>query len=234
MRIWGISDTHLAEHKTDSMTYYGPIWVKHREKIIENWHSKVKTVDTVLVGGDITWAYDIKKALIDINMLDSLPGRQKFLVKGNHDVWWKSLAEVNRVMPKSTTALSGTAQKADGHVFCGTMGWLAPGDSSFDNLDMNFFQKEMALLEKALKAAVELKPEKGLHLLLHFPPFTTEGRETPFFDLISKYPVTTCSFGHFHFKAEWDSLPQGKIGETEYRLIATDYLEHKPYLIWDD
>lgn len=234
MRIWGISDTHLAEHKTDSMTYYGPIWVKHREKIIENWHATVKTVDTVLIGGDTTWAYEMNRALIDISMLDSLPGKQKFLVKGNHDVWWKTLDQVSQSMPRSMTALSGTAHKAEGHVFCGTMGWLSPVDSSFDNLDMNFFQKEMALLEKALKAAVELKPEKGLHLLLHFPPFTTNGRETPFFDLISNYPVTTCSFGHFHFQSEWDSLPQGKIGETEYRLIATDYLEHKPYLIWED
>jgi predicted phosphohydrolase len=188
----------------------------------------------VLIGGDTTWANNLNKALIDIDMLDNLPGKLKFLVKGNHDIWWKTLDEVNQVMPRSMTALAGTAFEADGHVFCGTMGWLSPGDSSFDNLDMNFFHKEMDLLEKALKAAVKLKPEKGLHVLLHFPPFTTQGKKTPFFDLISKYPVTTCSFGHFHFQKEWDCLPQGKIGETEFRLIATDYLNHHPYLIWDE
>ena len=234
MKIWGIADTHLAEYRVDTMSYYGSIWEKHREKIIENWHTTIDNKDTVLIGGDITWATNLKKAMIDINMLDNLPGKHKFIVKGNHDVWWKTYREINEAMPASITPLSGNAFENDGHVICGTMGWISPNDPSFDNLDMNRFNKEMQLLGKALKAAEKLNPRNGLHLLLHFPPFTTKGFETPFFDLITKYPVTTCTFGHFHFQEEWNCVPQGKINGTEFRLISTDFLHHKPYLVWDD
>ncbi len=234
MRIWGIADTHLKEHQADTMTCYGSIWAQHREKIIENWHSSVKSEDTVLIGGDTTWATNMEKALIDINMLDSLPGKNKLIVKGNHDMWWKTLSAVNQVMPKSITALSGTAFEAGDHVICGTMGWVSPNDQFFDGLDMNFFQKEMILLEDALKAAEKLNPKNGIHVLLHFPPFTSKGAETPFYNLITQYSVTTCTFGHFHIQEEWDSVPQGILDGVDFRLIATDFLQHKPYLIWDD
>lgn len=234
MRIWGISDTHLAEYKTNAMTCYGSIWAKHREKIIENWHALVKKEDTVLIGGDTTWATNLEKALIDINMLHRLPGMNKFIVKGNHDVWWKTLGDVSQAMPKSMIPLSGTAFEKEGHVICGTMGWVSPNDPFFDGLDMNFFKRELYSLEEALKAAVKLDPENGLHLLMHFPPFTSKGVETPFYKLITQYPVSTCTFGHFHFQEEWDSVPQGNIDGVEFRLIATDFLQHKPCLIWDD
>ncbi len=233
MKIWGIADTHLAAHQVDIMGVYGAIWSNHRGKIIENWHSTVHEEDTVLIGGDITWATNYQYAMIDINMLDRLPGKNKYIVKGNHDVWWKKYPEVKKMMPKTMNPLAGTAIKSDGHVICGTMGWLAPNDPCFDGLDMNAFKKELNLLDEALQAAVKLGPEKGLHLLMHFPPFTTKGCKTPFFDLITKYPVTTCTFGHFHIEEEWECLPQGKIDGIEFRLISTDFLCHKPYLIWE-
>lgn len=216
------------------MACYGSIWSKHREKIIANWHSLVKAEDTVLIGGDTTWATNLEKALVDIRMLDNLPGRTKLIVKGNHDIWWKTLDDVNQALPRTMTALAGTAFQSNGHVICGTMGWISPNDPAFDGLDMNFFRKELNLLEDALKAAAKLNPKNGLHLLLHFPPFTTQGLETPFYKLITQYPVTTCTFGHFHFQEEWNTVPQGKIDGVEFRLIATDFLNHKPYLIWND
>lgn len=233
MKIWGIADTHLADNRPDIMNYHGEIWAEHREKIIENWHSSVGNDDTILIGGDITWATNMEKALLDINMLGRLPGRNKIIIKGNHDVWWRTYSDVCNMMPKSMSPLSGNAVLVDDHAFCGTMGWLAPNDPGFDGLDMNFFRKEMALLKKALDEAVKLEPLNGLHVLLHFPPFTTQGQETPFYDLISKYPVTTCTFGHFHMPAEWKSVPQGNINGVEFRLISTDFLCHKPYLIWE-
>lgn len=233
MKIWGISDTHLAAHNGNPMPAYGPIWTDHKEKIIENWHATINVEDSVLIGGDVTWATDMEKALVDINLLDRLPGRHKFLVKGNHDVWWKTYPDVLKMMPKTMNALAGNAILKEGHAICGTMGWLAPNDPCFDNLDMNFYKKELLYLENALNAAIRLNPQNGIHLLTHFPPFTTKGRETPFFDLITQYPVTTCTFGHFHIQEEWNCLPQGNIDGVEFRLISTDFLCHKPYLIWD-
>lgn len=234
MKIWGIADTHLAAHQADIMGVYGSIWSNHREKIIENWHAIVNENDSVLIGGDVTWATNLQAALTDVEVLDQLPGKHKFIVKGNHDVWWKSYPEIKKVMPKTMTPLAGNAIKMDEHVICGTMGWLAPNDPYFDGLDMNAYKKELNLLDDALKAAVKLDPQKGLHLLMHFPPFTTQGHKTPFFDLIVKHPVTTCTFGHFHIEEEWKCLPQGNIDGVEFRLISTDYLRHKPYLVWEE
>lgn len=233
MRIWGISDTHLAQELASSMGFYGPIWIKHKERIAENWHANIGSNDVVLIGGDTTWANSLKNALVDIHFLGRLPGKYKFIIRGNHDVWWRSFKDVQDAMPDSVHPLSGGAEKAMGHVFCGTMGWLSPNDPQSDNLDQNFFNKELNLLRESLESAIELNPTNGLHVLLHFPPFTSKGDKTPFFKMLKDYPVTTCSFGHFHAEKEWEFVPQGNIDGIDFRLIATDYLHHKPFLIWE-
>ncbi len=233
MKIWGIADTHLADDKANSMGYWGPVWLKHREQIVENWRSVVDRDDLVLIGGDITWSTCLKHAMPDIEMISRLPGKFKIMVKGNHDMWWSEYEELCRAVPESIKPLSGNAIKIDDQVICGTMGWVAPNDPFFESLDMPAFKRESILLRQTLDSAMALNPTNGIHLLTHYPPFTSKGLNTDFIDIIADYDVATCTFGHFHIQAEWDCIPQGNINGTEYRLTSTDYLEHKPYLIWE-
>lgn len=233
MKIWGISDTHLANSQANSMSFYGSVWVNHLEQIVQNWNDRVGMDDIVLVGGDITWANRLNTAMKDIRLISRLPGKAKIIIKGNHDGWWREYKEVCSAVPKNVKPLEGNAVKIDGQVICGTMGWLAPNDPCFETLDRGKYRHELEQLRSALEAAKKLEPEKGIHLLLHFPPFTTNGYQNSFFDLIIDYPVVTCTFGHFHLPSEWESVPQGEINGIVFRLTSTDYLNHKPFPVWE-
>ncbi len=234
MKIWGISDTHLSGSRENGMIVHGAIWVEHKEQIIKNWQKCINRDDIVLICGDISWSNTLKQAMQDICILSELPGKAKIMVKGNHDHWWEDYNELSETVPKDIRPLSANAINIEGHVFCGTMGWLSLNDPCSDSLDAKFFHLEMDRLVTSLQHAIELNPEHGIHLLMHFPPFTTGGIKTPFLDIIAEYPVTTCTFGHSHFPKEWECIPQGNINGTVFRLTSTDFLKHKPVLIWED
>ena len=214
------------------MSKYGEVWVHHTEKIIENWNAVVGEEDLVLIGGDIAWSIHLEQALVDIRIIDRLPGKMKIIIQGNHDSWWNEYDELCRALPDKIKPLEGNAVKIDGQVICGTKGWVSPNDPDFEILDRSTFDKEMILLRRSLDAALELDPKDGIHCLMHFPPFTTKGHETPFFKMLLEYPVATCTYGHFHVKKEWDALPKGIVQGIDFHLTSTDYLDNKPDLVW--
>ncbi|MGK0289701.1 MAG: putative phosphohydrolase [bacterium] len=233
MKIWAISDTHLSHNDSRTMNQFGDIWINHPAKIMENWSRVVSYQDIVFVTGDLSWSYKLEHGLIDLRKLHQLPGKSKVIVKGNHDIWWKKLNMLQKSAPASILPLQGTAIQIGDQVICGTRGWISPNDVCSDPLDKKTFLKEMDRLEKALEEAMSLDPKHGIHLLLHFPPFTTTGAKTAFFDLLKKYPVVTCTYGHFHMEPEWEAIPKGMIDGTFFQLASTDYLNHTPVCIWD-
>ncbi len=233
MKIWAISDIHLPGEIKRTMEFFGNVWNDHPGKIVENWRRIVGTDDIVLIGGDISWSYKLEGAMRDLNRLASLPGHSKVIIKGNHDIWWKTYQLTKNALPNSLIALEGNTVKINDQVICGTRGWLAPNDPCFDQLDMNTFQKELKLLKRSLDEAVSLNPVLGIHVLMHFPPFTTIGLKTKFFELLKEYPIQSCIYGHFHLKKEWRKIPNGMIDGISCQLTSSDYLNHKPILIWD-
>ncbi|OGH04442.1 MAG: hypothetical protein A2600_04080 [Candidatus Lambdaproteobacteria bacterium RIFOXYD1_FULL_56_27] len=232
MNLWAISDLHFSNRADRNMNAYGEIWVDHEEKIKARWKEAVRPADIVMIGGDLSWATSLEKAVVHLRQFNELPGRYKLLVKGNHDHWWKGREKLQAALPKGMWALQGTAMELEGQVFSGTRGWLAPNDPCSDPLDQKTFEKEMGLLKAALDQSMELGGEqKGIHLLLHFPPFTTHGQKTPFWELICRYPVKTCSYGHFHMRQEWELIPKGMVDGVHCYLTASDYIEHRPQLV---
>jgi len=214
------------------MNAYGEIWVDHEDQIKRQWTKTVRREDIVMIGGDISWGKNLEAALVHLKQLNDLPGQFKVMIKGNHDHWWKGREKVQQAVPKNMFVLQGTALQIADMVICGTRGWLAPNDPCSDPLDGKTFKKEMVLLEQALEEAVSLvKPGQPIHVLLHFPPFTTAGEKTAFWKLIVKYPVTSCTYGHFHMKHEWVSIPKGKVDGINCFLTASDFIAHTPQLI---
>lgn len=232
MKVWAISDTHFSGRVERNMNAYGEIWVDHETKIKRNWKETVGRADIVMIGGDISWATKLDKALVHLRQFSDLPGKYKIMVKGNHDHWWKKRDKLQMALPADILALQGSALEVEGEIFCGTRGWLAPNDPCSDPLDGKTFQKEMGLLEAALEEGLALGGgERGLHVLLHFPPFTTDGAKTAFWELIVKYPVKTCTYGHFHMKDEWERIPKGDVDGVLCFLTASDYIKHTPQLV---
>lgn len=234
MRIFALSDTHFSLDPNRTMAQFGPVWRDHETQIKHNWKQVVGYGDLVLIGGDISWQKKWDEALVHLRQLDGLPGKYKVMIKGNHDHWWKQPAQMQAQLSKGFFALQGSAVELEGQVIAGTRGWLAPNDPASDSLDQKTFEKEMLLLKQALDQALTLNPREGIHLLLHFPPFTTLGQPTPFWDLLKTYPVATCSYGHFHLAEEWEVIPKGRVEGIDCYLTAADFIRMTPQLIWSE
>ncbi|MCZ6646862.1 MAG: metallophosphoesterase [SAR324 cluster bacterium] len=228
MKVWALSDPHLSFSQDKPMHIFGEHWREHWKKIAQCWKNRVAPEDVVLVTGDISWAWRLKDAMADLDWLHQLPGRHKLMVRGNHDLWWPKSEQEMAGLPSSLLLLTGEAVRVDGEVFCGTGGWLDPQDPYFEPLDDSPFRRELALLERALERAAGMESGNGIHVLIHFPPYTSRGKPTAFDALIHQHPVKTVTFGHFHLEEEWKVTPQGGIAGVHYTLASADYIGFAP------
>ena len=80
MSIYVIADLHLSFEHNKPMNIFGNNWEKHEIKIKNNWISKVKEEDLVVLPGDFSWAMYLNETFKDFEFLSSLPGK-KILLK---------------------------------------------------------------------------------------------------------------------------------------------------------
>lgn len=228
MKVWALSDPHLSFVRDKPMHVFGEHWRRHWLKIERRWRERVRPEDVVLVTGDISWATRLKDAISDLEWLDRLPGRAKLMVRGNHDAWWPKNGKAEAGLPPSLVLLAGNAVEIGQEVFCGAGGWLAPEDPYFEALDRRSYERELASLERALESAAVLAGERRINVLIHFPPYTSDGKPNPFDALLRKYRVKTVTFGHFHFPEEWRLAPKGEVEGIHYTLASADFVEFAP------
>jgi calcineurin-like phosphoesterase family protein len=84
MQVFAISDLHLTSSVNKPMDIFGTKWDNYWQIIKDDWQSKVKDDDLVLIGGDISWAMRLEEVITDLNEIDSLNGK-KVIIRGNHD-----------------------------------------------------------------------------------------------------------------------------------------------------
>ena len=90
------------------------------------------------------------------------------------------------------------------------------------------FRRELGRLETSLKAAG--KREKLC--FLHYPP-RYQGYECPeILELLERYGVRRCYYGHLHAESHRLAL-QGNWHGIEFRLVSADYVNFKPVKILD-
>ncbi|MBA3603856.1 MAG: metallophosphoesterase, partial [Parachlamydiaceae bacterium] len=109
MAVWAIADLHLSfgvPNKT--MDIFGSQWVNHTERVKANWKALIAPEDLVLIPGDISWAMTPEQAKIDLDWIAELPGT-KLLLRGNHDYWWASLKQIEKVLPPSMYLIQNNA-----------------------------------------------------------------------------------------------------------------------------
>ena len=104
---------------------------------------------------------------------------------------------------------------------CGTRGWFYEEEKAGQN--QKVFNRELIRLEASLKAAGEAEKL----CFLHYPPFYTGYRCEPILELLEKYQVKACYYGHLHGASHRLAL-QGKQGSVEYYMISADYLNFTP------
>lgn len=229
MRLFAIGDLHLSGNPPKKpMDIFSPRWNNHWARIQEDWKARVSDEDTVLIAGDTSWAMRLKEAQEDLDGIRALPGR-KIFIRGNHDYWWESAGKLNRLDAQYNMQYlyGSTALLDNGRIcICGTHGWICPGDIHFqEEKDAKPYRRELLRVERTLQEAADLKCEHTI-LLLHYPPVYDLTKPSGFTDLLEKYHVPLCIFGHLH-GMEPNTLFPSMYNGTLLQLVSADYRECK-------
>lgn len=225
MKIFAISDLHLAISCDKPMDIFGGSWENYIEKIKADWLEKVSDDDIVIVAGDISWAMKLEDFKKDLVFFQGLPGKI-VMVRGNHDYWWSSVSKVRSILPENMFVLQNDAIKFGKYIFCGSRDWDLPNNSS-DDEDIKIYQREKIRIELALKSAKNLQTNaEKIILVTHYPPYSPQNKDTDMVRLINCYDVSCVVFGHVHKDLKGLKLTQ-KIEKTEYFLTSCDLLDNK-------
>lgn len=233
MRIFALSDLHLSfdekyqEYKP--MNIFGERWENHALKIRENWISKVSNEDVVLIPGDISWGLKLEDTRYDLYYLEKLPG-EKIIVKGNHDLWWKSISKLRKALPANVKAIQNDHIILNNNVaICGTRGWINPEDKNFkEKSDLKIYKRELGRLRLSLESVKDKVEE--IIVMLHYPPTSGKHELSEFVEIMKEYNVKTCIYGHLHSEAIFGALPEEKWG-INFHLVSADAIDFCPKLI---
>ncbi len=222
MAIYGIGDLHLDSSGEKPMDIFGANWINHEEKIFYNWREKVKDEDLVLIPGDISWGLKLYEAYEDLKKIDELPGL-KVISKGNHDYWWESKKKLLSLKLRTIHFLYNDSFIYGDIAICGTRGWAARDSEEFDVHDEKIFNRELNRLELSLSSVNREVSNKIT--MLHYPPFNFQDQSpNEFVEIMKKYKVDTCVYGHLH--SEGHKFAVEKIVDgIEFHCISSDYID---------
>src|SRR5665648_91868 len=179
--IYAIGDLHFDSSEQKPMDIFGDNWIGHKDKIINDWISKVNNNDLVLVPGDISWALKLNEAIPDLELIDSLPGKKVF-IKGNHDYWWEGISRLKALKLGSIDFLRNSSFMYNNIAIVGTRGWTSRDSEGFDESDEKIFKRELLRLESSL-LSIEKSVEKKI-AMIHYPPFNNKLQPNEFVEVL--------------------------------------------------
>ena len=225
MAIWAIADLHLSFNDNKPMDIFGENWKNHEEKIKQDWLNKVTDTDLVLLPGDFSWSMYLEDTVKDFEYINQLPGK-KLLLKGNHDYWWTTVTKMRNFIEeqgfKNIDFLHNNSFEYDGVIIAGTKGWALSGEE----YDEKLVQREMLRLELSIEDGIKKYGEdKEIIVCMHYPP-TTKNGEMEFINIMTKYNIKKCYYGHLHSFAINDAV-EGNFCGINLKLVSADGLDFK-------
>ncbi len=227
MALWAIGDLHLSNQVDKPMDIFGTDWSNHPKRIRDHWLKAIKENDIILIPGDISWAMTLTEAQSDLEWIGSLPGK-KILIRGNHDYWWSGISKVRNILPKDVYAIQNDAVRVGSITICGTRGWLLPSNPKITNHDKQIYAREVQRLQLSLEAAKKMGDP--VVAMIHYPPAASLEDTTPITNLLDKYHVKLCVYGHLHGSAHRFAM-NGNKNDTRYQLVSSDYIQFSPMLL---
>lgn len=239
MSMFVISDLHLCTANADkNMEEFGGRWNNYIPRLAKNWNLIVTSDDTVIIPGDISWATGLKNALPDLKLINSLNGI-KYIGKGNHDLWWATMAKLNAFLQDNGLhtlhILYNNAYLIENKIVCGTRGWFYDEKSQKTVKPTDYrklVNRESMRLRMSLEAATRLQaedPSREILVFLHFPCVWDDYVCREIVDVLHEYRIRRCFYGHIHgnydvpFKTEFENIA--------FYIVSADYLSFVPYLI---
>lgn len=233
MAIYAIGDLHLSLGTDKPMDVFGGRWDNYVAKIKEGF-SVVGQTDTCVICGDVTWGMSLESSLEDFKFIDSLPGK-KIILKGNHDYWWSTSSKIkaffNRNGINTIDILNNNSFVVDDAAICGTRGWFYEEGSDLageahDSHDRKIMAREVMRLEVSLKAAESHEITEKI-CFLHYPPVFNNYVCRDIIDIMKKYGVVNCWYGHIHGQGHKYAVT-GDFEGIFYHMVSADFVNFKP------
>lgn len=229
MSIWTIADLHLSFCVDKPMNIFGDNWDNYEEKLKQDWLSKVKEEDTIVLGGDFSWGTYLEETIADFKFINDLPGT-KILLKGNHDYWWQTVKSMDNFLKENSFEkiyfLYNNAYLVEDKIIVGTRGWSL----NFDELDTEkLYNRELIRLELSIKDGIsKFGEDKEMIGFMHYPPITrnmiSNNVKSKYLELLKKYNISKLFYGHLHGASHKDAV-EGKIDGVDLQLVSSDYLK---------
>jgi predicted phosphohydrolase len=217
--IYAISDPHLPVDVQVSKYHVPTDYFQH----LHNFLAKKKP-DVLLITGDLIWGSDMTAVQTELALIRKLPGKYKFFIEGNHDLWVDNLGNNldearQRMYEKYSTLdfyyLSGRAYIVSvGAVkigLCGAQGFAYDQNKAPTNIELQRCDYELQQLNRALANLRELTtktPTQFNICLIHYPP-TVSVFELPrkadndFFNRIRvSKSIHKIVYGHVHVEKD--------------------------------
>jgi len=249
MNIWAIADLHLSFGvPSKTMEVFGEEWTQYSQRIKDFWLSNISPSDLVLIAGDISWAKNLKEALVDFSWIDNLPGTKVF-IKGNHDYWWSSKSKLIAALPQSCHFIQNDVFNWNGISIGGTRLWES-SEFNFDgyvNYEKNptkntetevvenvvdnekIFQREK---ERLILSLSQLdKNAKYKIAMTHYPPISADLKDSQISKILEEYKIDLCVFGHLHHVRK-DKKLFGEKNGIKYVLSSSDFLNFKALKVY--
>lgn len=227
MALYAIGDLHLCLGAPKPMDVFGGAWIGYMDKLKEGL-SVITPDDTTVLMGDLSWALDLNGAQKDFAWINAIPGK-KILLKGNHDYWWSTVSKFNKFCSENDfhdmEILNNNCFFYGDWAICGTRGWYFEEQRSSEH-DEKVFKRELIRLEASLKAA----GEANKMVFLHYPPRNKVYECPEILEILQRYHVRRCFYGHLHGPSHKLAL-EGQWDGIEYRLLAADYTNFRPFLV---
>ncbi len=228
MALFVIADLHLSLSVNKPMDIFGSNWENHTEKIRENWQKIVTEDDVVVIPGDVSWAINFEEAFADFDFINKLNGK-KIILKGNHDYWWNTKAKMNRFLDENgfdTISIVHNDHFAYGKFgICGSRGWV---NEDGNEADAKVLAREAARLELSIKSAVDAGLEPIV--FLHYPPIYGNSCNYYILDVLYKYGIKRCYYGHLHGFAHRYAIC-GERDEIQFELVSCDFIQFTPKMV---
>lgn len=224
MSLFAIADLHLSLGTDKPMDIFGG-WSDYVTKLETNWQNKVRPEDTVVIPGDISWGMNFEQSKKDFEFINKLNGR-KIISKGNHDYWWNTKNKMDKFFAENgfdtINILHNNHYSYEGYGICGTRGWISDNGEPAD-------QKVLAREAGRLALSIESAQKAGLEpvVFLHYPPLFGNSYNYDMLEVLHKYGIKKCFYGHLHGRAHAYAINGTRDG-VEYRLIASDFLHFDP------
>ena len=224
MALYAIGDLHLCLGASKPMDIVGGSWIGYMDKLKAGF-SHITENDTTVLLGDLSWALGLEQAKEDFAWINEIPGK-KIILKGNHDYWWSTAAKFNKFCEengfKDLYILNNNHYLYQDWAICGTRGWFFEEERSGQH-DEKVFKRELIRLETSLKSA----GDSTKLVFLHYPPKYKGYECKEILDLLNKYDVRQCFYGHLHGPSHGLAI-EGLWNGVDFRLVSADYLNFHP------